>query len=563
MRFGEFLKLVFKDLRAVRNQAALLITLSVVIPGIDIAAPAVLGKALSILVSQQDVTQNSSTVLSLLVAFLAINTLKALLTALQLRAGFKLDASILAGMRARLMNAILSNSRGLGAVQMSSLSLHLQAVSSFWNAMLWESISSALFLLGTAVVLLLMDWRLAIVSFVPVPLVLVLVLFLAPRFRKSLNSYLLGVDALGRELTEAHENREFIQVSQIEERIRDQFDRHNQHAKSAAKNVGFWTATYAPIFDFIASLATVVLILFYAVFLFGDSVTNETFLTFFVYLAYFYRPLYAVSALNENWQKTFEAYRAVEMICTSDDVSRYVFERIFKPAGENKAIHPTSKSGINFEGVSFGYVGGDSILRSLNVQIPENKRIGIMGANGQGKSTLLKITMGLLKPTKGRILYGHESPKFAYMPQTVFLHSGSVISNLLMVHPEFHDGMAHSKRDLVIKDIMDIGNGIGVVGKLKAVELDANLFRYNHVSLSGGQRQLIGLWRFVVQSQFADYLVMDEPDAYLDIEGLNHVLPKVFEFSHGKTMLIVSHSARIIERCDVLFSLSDGQLLSR
>jgi ATP-binding cassette subfamily C protein LapB len=110
---------------------------------------------------------------------------------------------------------------------------------------------------------------------------------------------------------------------------------------------------------------------------------------------------------------------------------------------------------------------------------------------------------------------------------------------------------------------MDIGNRIGVVGKLKSVELDAELFRYNQISLSGGQRQLIGLWRFAVQSQFADYLVMDEPDAYLDIEGLNHVLPKVFEFSHGKTMLIVSHSARIIEHCEVLFSLSEGQLLSR
>jgi ABC-type multidrug transport system fused ATPase/permease subunit len=563
MRFGEFLKLVFKDLRAVGVQAALLIALSVVIPVIDIVAPGVLGRALAVLVSQQEASQSSTIVINLLIAFLAMNVLKALLTALQLRAGFKLDANVLASMRARLMNAILRSPSGLGAGQMSSMSLHLQAVSSFWNSMLWESISSVLFLLGTAVVLLLLDWRLALVSFLPVPFVLGLVLFLAPRFRQSLSSYLSGVDALGRELTEAHENREFIQVSQIEERIRVQFDRHNQHAKSAAKNVGFWTATYAPIFDFIASLATVVLILFYAVFLFGDSVTNETFLTFFVYLAYFYRPLYSVSALNENWQKTFEAYKALEMIYSHDDASRCVSERVLKPTDKNEAIHPTSKSGINFEGVSFGYVGGDSILRSLNVEIPANKRIGIMGANGQGKSTLLKITMGLLKPTKGRILYGHESPKFAYMPQTVFLHSGSVISNLLMIHPEFHDGMSDNRRDLVIKDIMDIGNRIGVVGKLKAVELDANLFRYNQVSLSGGQKQLIGLWRFAVQSQFADYLVMDEPDAYLDIEGLNHVLPKVFEFSNGKTMLIVSHSARIIEQCDVLFSLSEGQLLSR
>jgi ABC-type bacteriocin/lantibiotic exporter with double-glycine peptidase domain len=429
--------------------------------------------------------------------------------------------------------------------------------------MLWETISSALFLLGTAVVLLLLDWRLALVSFLPVPFVLSLVLFLAPRFRKSVSSYLSQVDALGRELTESHENREFIKVSQIEERMRVQFDRHNQNAKNAAKSVGFWTATYAPIFDFVASLATVVLILFYAQFLFGGSVTNETFLTFFVYLAYFYRPLYAVSALNENWQKTFEAYKALETICSKDDANRYTSQLFLKRADVDQAINPRSKAGIHFEDVSFGYIGGDNILKSLNVQIPANKRIGIVGANGQGKSTLLKIIMGLLKPTEGQIFYGQESSKFAYMPQTVFLHSGSVISNLLLVHTDFYDGMSNSRKDSVIKDIMDIGNRIGVVGKLKAVELDAELFRSHQVLLSGGQRQLIGLWRFAVQSQFADYLVMDEPDAYLDIEGLNHVLPRVFDYCKGKTILIVSHNARIIEQCEVVYSLVEGQLLRR
>ncbi len=563
MRFVEFLKLVFNDLKAVRVQAALLIALSVVIPFIDIVAPAVLGKALSILVSQKETLNSSSIVINLLMAFLVMNVLKALLTALQLRSGFKLDANILAGMRARLMKAILANSTGLNAGQMSSLSLHLQAVSSFWNSMLWESISSVLFLLGTAVVLLLLDWRLALVSFLPVPFVLGLVLFLAPRFRKSLTSYLAGVDTLGRELTEAHDNREFIQVSQIDDRLSLQFDRHNQSAKDAAKRVGFWTATYAPIFDFVASLATVVLILFYSQFFFGGSVTNETFLTFFVYLAYFYRPLYAVSALNENWQKTFEAYKAVEAIGSSDDASRDVSNFALKRADFHQPSNPESKAWIKFENLSFGYPGGDRIFQGLNVQIPSNKRVAVMGANGQGKSTLLKITMGLLKPTEGKILYGQESPKFAYMPQTVFLHSGSVISNLLLVHPEFHDGMSDSKKDSVIKDIMDAGNRIGVVAKLKGVELNAELFRSKQFFLSGGQRQLTGLWRFAVQGQFADYLVMDEPDAYLDIEGLNQVLPKIFESFSSKTMIIVSHNARIIEQCDVVFSVGDGQLLSR
>jgi ATP-binding cassette subfamily B protein len=342
-----------------------------------------------------------------------------------------------------------------------------------------------------------------------------------------------------------------------------QFDRHNQRVKNAARHVGFWTATYAPIFDLVASLATVVLILFYVLFLFGGSPTTETFLTFFVYLAYFYRPLYAVSALNENWQKTFEAYKAVEILCSMGTARQTLSDLGSKYIDQVEVINPTSKSGIIYEDVSFAYAGQQSIFMGLNAKIPANMRIGIIGANGQGKSTLLKLTMGLLQPLQGRVLFDHESPKFAYLPQTVFLHSGSVISNLLLVHPDFYDGILNDEKNLIISNIMEIGKRIGVLGKLKAVDLEAERFSSTNVSLSGGQRQLIGLWRFAIQGQFAHYLVLDEPDAYLDIDGLNHVLPKVLELFIGKTMMIVSHNARIIERCDLVFTLGEGQLLSR
>jgi len=559
LRVNEFLKFLGKELGKFPRLTTMLVLVSLALPGVEILVPIVLGKILNLLVINSRSADQSDLML-LLSIFLIANIVKAALTALQLRFGFALDASILEGVRSRILRSVIRPRGLVGSPELVSLSMHFQALSKFWGAMLWETLTSLLFMLGASIALFATNQQLAAAAFLPVPLVLGVVLVLGPKFKRTMDAYYSGVDAVGQELLEVSENQEFIKVSGIGALVEQLFERANRQLTDRAKAFGFWAALYAPIFDFVAAAATALLVMSFAFWVAPGSISAETFLVFFVYLSYFYRPLYGASALVESWQKTFAAYgkiRGMERDVVIDGRKTLPTPSclsVFSATGveENTAV--------KFENVSFSYPDGQPIAVDLTAKLPANQLSAIIGGNGLGKSTLIKLLVGLLEPHEGKVSLCDSHRSFAYLPQTVFLQSGSVLDNLLMAHPDYNLGLAdHALREIVEK-IVRIGEQIGVTHKLTKIDLNQKRIGSPGKQLSGGQRQLIGLWRFAVQSEFADLLVMDEPDAYLDIEGLNKVLPLLLHRLQKKTIVVVTHNAKLLGLCDTVFRLENGKL---
>lgn len=532
---------------------------SVMLPLVEIFIPLILAKILNILVMQGKNSEQDGLVL-LIGLFVGLNLLKAGLTSLQLRRGFSFDANVSEKIRSRCLHVLLTPSPVALRPGLSSMTMHLNSLSKFWGTMFWETLTSLLFMIGASVALLMTDQRLAIAAFVPVPIVLIVVLYLGPRFRCTMQSYFSGVDAIGQELAEIAENQDFIKVSGIKSLIAQIFERHNRRLTQASKAFGFWAALYAPIFDFVAASATALLVVGFAVWGGTNAHGQGTFLTFFVYLSYFYRPLYGASSISESWQKTFFAYEsfaAVEKnLITADST---VSENIALKNEDGNSVLPSSRA-FTFQGVSFAYPGSTEVISDLNAVIPANQVTAIVGGNGLGKSTLIKLMTGILSPQKGTIFTSDPLKAFAYLPQTVFLHSGSILDNLLLIHPSYRLDMPQGERRQVVDSIYSLGTEIGVLERLPQVDLEDSNFGVGKKQLSGGQRQLVGLWRFAVQAELASILIMDEPDSYLDIDGLNLVLPRILDKYRRKTVVVVSHNVKVIEMCDSVLRLEKGKL---
>jgi O-antigen/teichoic acid export membrane protein len=139
-------------------------------------------------------------------------------------------------------------------------------------------------MLGASIALFATNQQLAAAAFLPVPLVLGVVLVLGPKFKRTMDAYYSGVDAVGQELLEVSENQEFIKVSGIGALVEQLFERANRQLTDRAKAFGFWAALYAPIFDFVAAAATALLVMSFAFWVAPGSISAETFLVFFVYL---------------------------------------------------------------------------------------------------------------------------------------------------------------------------------------------------------------------------------------------------------------------------------------
>jgi len=189
---------------------------------------------------------------------------------------------------------------------------------------------------------------------------------------------------------------------------------------------------------------------------------------------------------------------------------------------------------INFEGVDFGY-NKESILTGVDLQIHNREMIGIIGPNGGGKTTLLRLILGLLKPDRGTVRVFGESPeesrhRLGYVPQ----------------HMQFDNRFPVSALDVVLMGVVG-KTGFGPFSRKRirtakdALEsVDMLMFAKNaFAELSGGQRQRVLIARALASSP--EMLLFDEPTANVDTSAGEHLYQILDRLNQNMTILVVSH----------------------
>jgi len=214
-----------------------------------------------------------------------------------------------------------------------------------------------------------------------------------------------------------------------------------------------------------------------------------------------------------------------------------------------------AERGIRFAGVGFQYPGqAGYALRHLDLFIPPGRSLAIVGHNGAGKTTFIKLLVGLYEPTEGRILLDGRDlraiPKeelrrrIAVVFQDYNQYQLSARENVGYGSPE------HIADDARIAQAVASGGADEVIAALPA-GLNTQLGRWfqDGVELSGGQWQRIALARAFMR-QDADVLVLDEPTAALDVDAEAEVFERVRQLSAGRTLLLISHRFPNVRRAD-------------
>jgi ATP-binding cassette, subfamily B, bacterial PglK len=220
--------------------------------------------------------------------------------------------------------------------------------------------------------------------------------------------------------------------------------------------------------------------------------------------------------------------------------------------------------GIEFKGIRFKYPNKlESVLQGIDIYIPVNSLIGIVGASGSGKSTLVDVLMGLIEPNSGRVIVdGHvvDSKKMlqwqnliGYVPQTIFLSEGSISENVAF-------GI----------DPKNIDSG-KVQRALKAAHLDEyvntlpegmdSCVGERGVQMSGGQRQRIGIARALYHDP--SVLVFDEATSALDGITEKVIMNAIRGFQGTKTIIVIAHRLKTVIACSKIYYLDKGCVLDQ
>lgn len=221
---------------------------------------------------------------------------------------------------------------------------------------------------------------------------------------------------------------------------------------------------------------------------------------------------------------------------------------------------PNHNGDITLENISFTYPETDKpVLRNVSLQIKKGSSIGIVGVTGAGKTTLVDLILGLLKPEQGRICYGsmdiHEDyaqwrEHIGYIPQTIYLTDDTIRKNIALGVPEEEIDEAALWQALRNAQLEDFVKGL-------KDGLDTEIGERG-IRISGGQRQRIGIARALYRDP--EILFFDEATSSLDNDTENAVMDAINTLGSSKTMIIVAHRLTTIENCDRILRVADGSV---
>lgn len=267
------------------------------------------------------------------------------------------------------------------------------------------------------------------------------------------------------------------------------------------------------------------------------------------------------SANRINNYMTNVAYFEPFLNNVSDNLQEEIHDRSISYENREESIRVEKlpvKEKIELRNISYKYPGAEGyVFRQANMEIPVGHSVGIVGASGAGKTTIVDIMLGLLRSEQGEILadgvnvqtnYQGWLRNIGYIPQTIFMLDSTIRKNVAFGYPdeEIDDekvwrALEEAQLDGHVRSLPDgLDTAIGERG----------------IRLSGGQRQRIGIARALLEDP--EVLVLDEATSALDNETEAAIMESINRLHGRKTLIIIAHRLQTIEKCDMVYRVKDG-----
>jgi len=414
-----------------------------------------------------------------------------------------------------------------------------------------DTLVNVLLLAGVCAVLATLNEQLLLLSLAPVPLIVLgmrgFAKYVRPAFRQRQQELSELSATLNDNLSGIREIKAFVQEEAEAARIGDHIRRFLLSNLKALRMM----AVFHPFVEFAASLGTVIIIYFGARLVVGPAgLPVEDLVAFFLYLDLFYRPVRMLSGAWEQMQEALAgADRVAELLAEEPDV-------VERPG----AVDLTARveGALAFHDVSFRYERGDMVLEHIDLQIPPNTVVALVGPTGVGKTTLAGLIPRFYDVCEGSItLDGHDirdltlkslRRQLSIVLQDVFLFHGTARENILFGSP--------GAGDEAIVQAAVVANAHEFIVQLP--DGYDTMIGERGVKLSGGQKQRLAIARAVLKD--APVLILDEATSSVDTETELLIQQALERLMVGRTTLIIAHRLSTIRNADVIVVLEGNSI---
>ena len=413
-------------------------------------------------------------------------------------------------------------------------------------------------LAGIMIVLMMMDWRLALLAFSVLPLIVLVTQWFRRNVRESYRTVRIWIARINAFLQEHITGMATVQLFRRERRSFARFDDINRSHRDANVDSIFYYAVFYPAIEIIGALASALLIWFGGVWTLQGTLTLGSLVAFLLYSQRFFRP---ISDMSEKFNVLQAAMASSERIFKLLDTA----VKIDSAGGpeDRKAGRPedrtfgTPRSGaIVFDHVWFAYNAEEFVLRDVSFEVRPGERIGVVGATGSGKTTLINLLLRFYDVSRGRILVDgvdvREMPldelraRFSLVLQDVHLFTGTIADNIRLGETRITDQQVRRAAATVHADRFIERLPLGYASPVAE----------RGATLSVGQKQLLSFARALAFDPAV--LVLDEATSSVDTETEMLIRDALHVLMAGRTTIAIAHRLSTIQDMDEILVLHKG-----
>ena len=403
-------------------------------------------------------------------------------------------------------------------------------------------------LAGIMIVLLVMDWRLALVAFSVLPLIVVITQWFRRQVRESYRTVRAWIARINAFLQENITGMATVQLFGREGRNFAEFSAINARHRDANIDSIFYYAVFYPAIEVVGALATALIIWWGGAWVLGGTLTLGSLVAFIQYSQRFFRP---ISDMSEKFNLLQSAMAASERIFTLLDTP----VAVVSPAQPKR---PEWRGHVTFEHVWFAYDGENHVLRDVSFDVRPGERVGIVGATGAGKSTIINLLLRYYDVGRGRILIdgvdirdvdlAELRSRFSLVLQDVHVFSGTIGGNVRLGNPDIGEEQVRQALASVHAD--RFVNALPQGAATPVAERGA--------TLSTGQKQLLSFARALAFDP--RILVLDEATSSIDTETELLIRDALHVLMAERTTIAIAHRLSTIQDMDTILVLHKGQL---
>ena len=405
---------------------------------------------------------------------------------------------------------------------------------------------------GVLIILLTINWKLALITCAPIPLILVSGVIFAkvvrPFFRASQKTMGELNAQLQDSLSGLHEIQAFGQEAYEGERVRQ---KSFEQVKAMLRALRA-SAIFHPCVELLSAAGTVLVVFFGGYLAYRSQLSVADIVAFLLYLGLFYAPISGLANLLENLQQSLAGAERVTVILETPSAIT---------DAEDAEPLTDVRGAVAFDHVSFDYGNDIPVLKDISFSCEPGMMVALVGPTGVGKTTATQLISRFYDPVEGRILIdGRDIRKttlaslrhnISPVLQDTFLFNGSIAENIGYAKPGAspEEIEAAAKAAYIHDDILAMPDGYETqVGE-------------RGLRLSGGQKQRVAIARAILRN--SPIIILDEATASVDVQTERHIQAAINRLAGARTIIAIAHRLSTIQNADLILVIRDGEIVER